>query len=239
MFLSTAGNSLSDTACCKRVPARTIYRTYRFLLIQSMHTISQCKFYPAPYPIHQTYVAYHRPMAQAHRQLSKRSSRQTMQFIRNERVAAAYPSIKASIMLARKVKSKFFVLVCNERQQSYSTDPQMVSLTRSGSFMSSSSPRQQPFTRKTSIDGNGGGMSDDSMHEKYFKSVENTPETRRRNTSSLSSNPKHSSDSSPQSPISPQTNVSLTIVTLNTHTHIIYRMHFPNFSLLKLLDHQY
>lgn len=83
----------------------------------------------------------------------------------------------------------------------------MVSLTRSGSFMSSS-PRQQPFARKTSIDGNGGGMSDDSMHEKYFKSVENTPETRRRNTSSVSSNPKHSSDSSPQSPISPQNNVS-------------------------------
>lgn len=76
-----------------------------------------------------------------------------------------------------------------------------------------SSPRphqpQQPQAhapRKPSLDGNG--ASDDSMHEKYFKSVENTPVTRRRNTSSVSSgNQKHSSDSSPQSPISPQNNV--------------------------------
>lgn len=90
----------------------------------------------------------------------------------------------------------------------------MVSLTRSGSFMSS--PRPQQIPRKTSIDGNsgggggGGGLSDDSMHEKYFKSVENTPITRRRNTaSSTQSNQKHSSDSSPQSPISPQNNVIL------------------------------
>lgn len=98
-------------------------------------------------------------------------------------------------------------------------DSPMVSLTRSGSFMSS--PRQQ-MPRKTSIDGNsgggigigsgggGGGLSDDSMHEKYFKSVENTPITRRRNTTSTtpSNNQKHSSDSSPQSPISPQNNVN-------------------------------
>lgn len=111
----------------------------------------------------------------------------------------------------------------------------MVSLTRSGSFMSS--PRQQQYQRKTSVDsstgitsGGGGvgvvssgtatgvvvgcgnigvgGGSDDSMHEKYFKSVENTPITRRRNTSSISSNQKHSSDSSPLSPVSPQNNVS-------------------------------
>lgn len=91
-----------------------------------------------------------------------------------------------------------------------------ISLTRSGSFMSSSgmSARHQPQSsnstisqqRAASIDGNG--ASDDSMHEKYFKSVENTPVTRRRNTSSVSSgNQKHSSDSSPQSPISPQNNV--------------------------------
>lgn len=71
--------------------------------------------------------------------------------------------------------------------------------------------------------GNGGTASDDSMHEKYFKSVENTPLSRRRHTTtphkgssgaasassghgtggSAGSNMKHSSDSSPQSPISP------------------------------------
>ncbi|XP_061506230.1 uncharacterized protein LOC3291029 isoform X1 [Anopheles gambiae] len=55
--------------------------------------------------------------------------------------------------------------------------------------------------------GGGGGGSDDSMHEKYFKSVENTPITRRRHTTSSKSplqQQKQSSDSSPQSPISPQ-----------------------------------
>ena len=84
----------------------------------------------------------------------------------------------------------------------------MVSLTRSGSFMSSPRPhQQQQVPRKPSIDGNGGGASDDSMHEKYFKSVENTPVTRRRNTTSATGGTKHSSDSSPQSPISPQNNV--------------------------------
>ncbi|XP_055676632.1 uncharacterized protein LOC129785959 isoform X2 [Lutzomyia longipalpis] len=63
-------------------------------------------------------------------------------------------------------------------------DPPIVSLTRSGSFMSS--PRQQHQSRTVttpSNEGNGGG-SDDSMHEKYFKSVENTPVTRRRHTTS-------------------------------------------------------
>uniref|UniRef100_A0A1I8MH79 Rho GTPase-activating protein 39 n=1 Tax=Musca domestica TaxID=7370 RepID=A0A1I8MH79_MUSDO len=73
--------------------------------------------------------------------------------------------------------------------------------------------------------GNGGAASDDSMHEKYFKSVENTPLSRRRHTTtnksssgaasassghgtggSAGSNMKHSSDSSPQSPISPHNN---------------------------------
>lgn len=120
------------------------------------------------------------------------------------------PVIKKKLPSENAIHSKRESCGSVSKHQSFdyvgSKDPQMVSLTRSGSFMSSSSPRQQPFTRKTSIDGNGGGMSDDSMHEKYFKSVENTPETRRRNTSSVSSNPKHSSDSSPQSPISPQTN---------------------------------
>lgn len=93
----------------------------------------------------------------------------------------------------------------------------MVSLTRSGSFMSS--PRQQQqqqqqlqqLPRMPSTDGGTGAASDDSMHEKYFKSVENTPVTRRRNVapataSATSVQQKHSSDSSPQSPISPQNN---------------------------------
>ncbi|XP_021713386.1 hornerin isoform X2 [Aedes aegypti] len=112
-----------------------------------------------------------------------------------------------------------------------------ISLTRSGSFLSSAgitsagpmvgtpvsgrpyhhhaSPQAaQPqhggsSHRKGSFDGNNGGASDDSMHEKYFKSVENTPVTRRRHTTTSSSKSssvqqKHSSDSSPQSPISPQ-----------------------------------
>ncbi|XP_055705613.1 rho GTPase-activating protein 39 isoform X2 [Phlebotomus papatasi] len=63
-------------------------------------------------------------------------------------------------------------------------DPPIVSLTRSGSFMSS--PRQQHQSRTVTTPGNegNGGGSDDSMHEKYFKSVENTPVTRRRHTTS-------------------------------------------------------
>lgn len=78
-------------------------------------------------------------------------------------------------------------------------------LVRSGSFMSA--PRQPVIVKKSSIDGNGGG-SDDSMHEKYFKSVENTPISRRRNQSLTCANQKHSSDSSPHSPMSPKKNVS-------------------------------
>lgn len=61
---------------------------------------------------------------------------------------------------------------------------------------------QRPQTqvqRKGSIDGNGGGgNSDDSMHEKYFKSVENTPVSRRRHTTASKV------DTTAQSPISPQ-----------------------------------
>lgn len=82
-----------------------------------------------------------------------------------------------------------------------------------------SSPRQTNVTKKNSIDGsgiivgtssgmvaaggNGGGASDDSMHEKYFKSVENTPISKRRNQSLACT-----SDSSPHSPMSPKKNVS-------------------------------
>lgn len=92
-----------------------------------------------------------------------------------------------------------------------------ISLTRSGSFMSSAGittastaatgSRHKQAQRKGSFDGNNCG-SDDSMHEKYFKSVENTPVSRRRHTTTAKSptlKQKNSSDSqSPQSPISPQ-----------------------------------
>lgn len=85
----------------------------------------------------------------------------------------------------------------------------MVSLVRSGSFMSA--PKPTNIMKKGSIDGNGGG-SDDSMHEKYFKSVENTPVSKRRNQSlTTCSNQKHSSDSSPHSPMSPKKNVNVCV----------------------------
>ncbi|KAH8343672.1 hypothetical protein KR059_003771, partial [Drosophila kikkawai] len=116
-----------------------------------------------------------------------------------------------------------------------------VSLARSGSFMSSSinpaaAGHHSKSYRKSSAEAaNGGAASDDSMHEKYFKSVENTPLSRRRHTTNATksgggpagggasgsntanstagsgsshSHKKHSSDSSPQSPISPQTKSS-------------------------------
>lgn len=56
-----------------------------------------------------------------------------------------------------------------------------MSLTRSGSFMSPPHAHNAHMVRKQSID--GGANSDDSMHEKYFRSVENTPISRRRNIS--------------------------------------------------------
>lgn len=86
-------------------------------------------------------------------------------------------------------------------------DSPIASLVRSGSFMSA--PKQTNIVKKGSIDGNG-GASDDSMHEKYFKSVENTPVSKRKNHSlSAGSNQKHSSDSSPHSPMSPKKNVRI------------------------------
>ncbi|EDX12137.1 GD20009 [Drosophila simulans] len=120
-----------------------------------------------------------------------------------------------------------------------------VSLARSGSFMSSSinpaaAGHHSKSYRKSSAEAaNGGAASDDSMHEKYFKSVENTPLSRRRHTtnatksgggasgsntatstagSGSSSHKKHSSDSSPQSPISPQTKSSRQAKTSATST---------------------
>lgn len=78
------------------------------------------------------------------------------------------------------------------------------SLTRSGSFMTSPTRLVKPI-RRGSVEGGAG--SDDSMHEKYFKSVENTPVSRRKQQQQQqqqnSHNKKHSSDSSPQSPLSP------------------------------------
>lgn len=97
----------------------------------------------------------------------------------------------------------------SSKHQSFDYGPsQAISITRSGSFMSpvTSNPvaRPQIQQRKGSFEGHG---SDDSMHEKYFKSVENTPVSRRRHTTSSKDRLK-SSDSSPQSPISPQNQVS-------------------------------
>lgn len=114
-----------------------------------------------------------------------------------------------------------------ERDRDYN-----VALARSGSFMSSSintsAAQHNKVHRKSSVEANGGAASDDSMHEKYFKSVENTPVSRRRHTTAAktptggsgasagsagggggsgSGNKKNSSDSSPQSPISPQVGV--------------------------------
>jgi Rho GTPase-activating protein 39 len=89
----------------------------------------------------------------------------------------------------------------SKQHQSFDHPGPSTSITRSGSFMSpvnEGQPRMQQ--RKGSFEGYG---SDDSMHEKYFKSVENTPITRRRHTTTSKMGLK-SSDSSPQSPISPQ-----------------------------------
>jgi Rho GTPase-activating protein 39 len=83
----------------------------------------------------------------------------------------------------------------------------------SSSGLTGSAARQYQMQRKGSFDGN----SDDSMHEKYFKSVENTPVSRRRHTTTSKPNAtaapvthisKHSSDSSPQSPVSPKTSAN-------------------------------
>lgn len=93
----------------------------------------------------------------------------------------------------------------SSKHQSFDYSGPSLSITRSGSFMSpvntgSAIRSQLQQQRKGSFDGHG---SDDSMHEKYFKSVENTPVTRRRHTTTSKTGLK-SSDSSPQSPISPQ-----------------------------------
>lgn len=79
------------------------------------------------------------------------------------------------------------------------------SLTRSDSFAGNNKnvKSQNSNTRQqSSLQRRGSFGSDDSMHEKYFKSVENTPVSRRRTQQNTTRN-KHSSDSSPHSPISP------------------------------------
>lgn len=111
-------------------------------------------------------------------------------------------------------------------------DSPMVSLVRSGSFMSA--PKQTTVVKKGSIDGNGGGASDDSMHEKYFKSVENTPVSKRRNQSlSACTNQKHSSDSSPHSPMSPKKNVIITPFIC----YACYSINFDIFSIEPIVQH--
>lgn len=104
-------------------------------------------------------------------------------------------------------------------------DSPTVSLVRSGSFMSS--PRQPTIIKKSNIEGNNCGGSDDSMHEKYFKSVENTPVSKRRNQplACSTSQQKHSSDSSPHSPMSPKKNVSQ-IKYRRIRNNIIYNIHY-------------
>ncbi|XP_026471959.1 uncharacterized protein LOC113376266 [Ctenocephalides felis] len=58
-------------------------------------------------------------------------------------------------------------------------------------------PNQMPLARSGSFMSSRVDNSDDSMHEKYFKSVENTPVSRRRSTKTSN---QSSSDSSPHSP---------------------------------------
>lgn len=94
------------------------------------------------------------------------------------------------------------------------------SITRSGSFISATSPHAPPQHQPSSKQvprgaarnnardlGLGVNSDDDSMHEKYFKSVDSTPQASRRRTTTATGAAtgavcpaKHSSDSSPQSP---------------------------------------
>uniref|UniRef100_A0A336ML90 CSON013868 protein n=1 Tax=Culicoides sonorensis TaxID=179676 RepID=A0A336ML90_CULSO len=107
-------------------------------------------------------------------------------------------------------KHKSFDMLDDDHENDAQTGSR--SLTRSGSFVTTTSGNnttgkstgKQQSTRqhqKSSLQRRGSFGSDDSMHEKYFKSVENTPISRRR-TNQTTRN-KHSSDSSPHSPISP------------------------------------
>lgn len=101
-------------------------------------------------------------------------------------------------------KHKSFDMLEDTHEHSAAPTTGSRSLTRSDSFASGGKnpgtgvkpTRQQP----SSLQRRGSFGSDDSMHEKYFKSVENTPVSRRRTHNARN---KHSSDSSPHSPISP------------------------------------
>lgn len=116
------------------------------------------------------------------------------------------PLMKKRLQYENQAPSKSGERTKSSKHQSFDYAPnQALSITRSGSFMSpvasgSTGRPQVQQQRKGSFEGHG---SDDSMHEKYFKSVENTPVSRRRHTTSSKDRLK-SSDSSPQSPISPQ-----------------------------------
>lgn len=131
---------------------------------------------------------------------------------RHRRVQAIWQNIQASIIpkvsrIFLKLMLLTFLTLCLLMIFFFVADSPIASLVRSGSFMSA--PKQTNVVKKGSIDGNG-GASDDSMHEKYFKSVENTPVSKRKNQSlSAGSNQKHSSDSSPHSPMSPKKNVCM------------------------------
>jgi hypothetical protein len=124
------------------------------------------------------------------------------------------PGMKKKLQYESQMPGKSKENSKSSNHQSFDYTSPSTNITRSGSFMSSpvsgSSSRHLPMTqRKGSFDGHG---SDDSMHEKYFKSVENTPVSRRRHTTTSKTGIK-SSDSSPQSPISPQKQVlSLKII---------------------------
>lgn len=96
-------------------------------------------------------------------------------------------------------------------------------LTRSGSFVTSPRPHQPQaasLSRPRNPDGSqmrsylGINSDDDSMHEKYFK--ESTPQSKRRNTASqdgvVLTASKKSSDSSPQSPMSPQVRLWMDLI---------------------------
>ncbi|XP_031618570.1 uncharacterized protein LOC116337810 isoform X4 [Contarinia nasturtii] len=141
----------------------------------------------------------------------------------------------------KKLLSESGSHIAKHQSFDYAKNSPMVSLVRSGSFMST--PKQTNVVKKGSIDGNGGGASDDSMHEKYFKSVENTPVSKRRNQSlSACTNQKHSSDSSPHSPMSPKKNTLRTTrptaLTATAEPFHLFKSSQDNNSLEKSSKHE-
>lgn len=107
---------------------------------------------------------------------------------------------KSRDVLVSKHQS-FDMLETNDNSNSLKSGSR--SLTRSGSFVTGQSPTTGGNRPQYQLQRRESCGSDDSMHEKYFKSVENTPQSRRRHANNKTH--KHSSDSSPHSPISPPT----------------------------------